>query len=68
MTERRRIKHTLAFEERLAANAQCLKEQAGKLPSGNQRDELERKVRQIETASHINEWLTSPGFQPPKQP
>jgi hypothetical protein len=25
-----------------------------------------RRARQAETASHINEWLTSPGLQPPK--
>jgi hypothetical protein len=24
-----------------------------------------RKIRQLETASHINEWLTSPGLQAP---
>jgi hypothetical protein len=25
-----------------------------------------RRARQAETASHINEWLNSPGPQPPK--
>jgi hypothetical protein len=25
-----------------------------------------RKARQAETAAHINDWLTSPGLQPPK--
>jgi hypothetical protein len=25
-----------------------------------------RKARQAETASHMNEWLTSPGLRPPE--
>ena len=25
-----------------------------------------RRARQAETASHINNWLSSPGLQPPK--
>jgi len=67
MTERLRVKHILTFDERLAAEAKRLKEQAGKLPLGKQRDELVRKARQIDVASHMNEWLSSPGLQPPKQ-
>jgi hypothetical protein len=47
--------------------AQRLREQAKALPPGIERDELIRKARQAETASHLNEWLTSPGLQPPKQ-
>ena len=34
---------------------------------GPQRDLLESKLRQLETASHIDEWLTSPGLQPPEE-
>jgi hypothetical protein len=30
------------------------------------RHDLERKARQAETAAHIDEWLKSPGLQPPK--
>ncbi|MET4520315.1 hypothetical protein ABIB81_009679 [Bradyrhizobium sp. I1.7.5] len=32
-----------------------------------QRDLLERRLRQLETASNIDEWLTSSGLQPPEQ-
>ena len=35
--------------------------------SGPQRDLLKRKLRQLETASSIDKWLTSPGLQPPEQ-
>jgi hypothetical protein len=64
--ERRRIKHTMSFDERLAHRAQRLREQAKTLPPGTERDELIRKARQAETASRVNEWLTSPGLASPK--
>lgn len=36
------------------------------LKPGLQMDELLRKIRQLETALHINEWLSSPELQPPE--
>ena len=38
---------------------------AEKLPQGAERDALMRTARQLETASQMNEWLTSPGLKPP---
>jgi len=64
--ERRRIKHTMSFDERLADQAHRLRDQARTLPPGIERDELIRRARQSETASRINEWLTSPGLASPK--
>jgi len=64
--ERRRIKHTMSFDERLADRAERLRDQAKTLSPGIERDELIRKARQAETASRVNEWLTSPGLAPPK--
>ncbi|WP_342708269.1 hypothetical protein AAFG13_22740 [Bradyrhizobium sp. B124] len=32
---------------------------------GLQRDAMLRKARLVETASHINDWLTSPGLRTP---
>jgi hypothetical protein len=66
MSERRRIKHTETFEQRLAAEAERLKMEAGSLPQGKARDDMMGKARQAETASHMSEWLSSPGLQPPK--
>jgi hypothetical protein len=40
--------------------------EAGKLPPSNERDALFQKARQLETASHLAEWMSSPGLQPPK--
>ena len=62
----RRVKHTCSFEERLAAEAERLREQAKTLPPGKEREELMRKVRLAETASQMNEWLKSPGLEQAK--
>ena len=64
---RRRVKQTQTLKSRLSAEAARLREEAKKLPHGIQREELLRKARQAETASHMSEWLTSPGLQPPKE-
>jgi hypothetical protein len=36
------------------------------LPPGAARDEMIRRARQAEIASHLDEWLTSPGLRPPE--
>ena len=66
MQQRRRHKQTVSLEERLAKEAERLREQAKELPHGLERELLLRKARQAETGSHINDWLRSPGLQPPK--
>jgi hypothetical protein len=63
---RREIKHTKSFDERLADQARRLRDQAKTLLPGRARDELIRRARQAETASRVNEWLTSPGLASPK--
>jgi hypothetical protein len=54
-----------SFENQITAEKSRLETQAAGLPPGPQKDALLKKVRQLETASHVNEWLTSPGLQPP---
>jgi hypothetical protein len=63
---RRRFKHTQSLEERLAEEAKRLREEAKLLPPGAVGEALLRKARQAETGSHMSEWLSSPGLQPPK--
>jgi hypothetical protein len=63
---RPRFIHNANLEERLALEAQFLKEQAEALPPGRDREMLLRRARQTETASHITEWLSSPGLTSPK--
>jgi hypothetical protein len=65
--KRNRVKHVKTFKERLAEEALRFKDAAQKLPPGSHEQELLlRRARQAETASHMNELLTSPGMQPPK--
>jgi hypothetical protein len=45
---------------------EAAKNEAQKLPFGKERDALTRKARQLETASQIDQWLSSPGLKPPE--
>ena len=64
---RQLVKQKTAFEERLAEEARRYKEAAEEQPPGSTaRELLLRRARLAETASHTNEWLKSPGLQPPK--
>jgi hypothetical protein len=64
--QRKRVKHTSTFEERLAEEAIKFKGAAEKQPPGSTaRELLLRRARQAETAAHINAWLRSPGLRPP---
>ena len=64
MQRRRSVSHT--FEENIAAEKAKLEAQLVKLKPGHQMDALRKKIRQLDTASHISDWLSSPGLQPPK--
>jgi hypothetical protein len=63
--ERRHFKQIKSVEEGLSEEAKRLRAEAKLLPPGTERDALIRKARQAEIASRMNEWLTSPGLQPP---
>jgi hypothetical protein len=64
MQRRRSVPHT--FRENIAAEKAKLEAQMAKLKPGHQMDALRKKIRQLDTASHISDWLSSPGLQPPK--
>lgn len=64
--QRRRFKHVLSFPDRLANESERLREEAEKLPHGPEREILLRTARQADIALHVDEWLSSPGLQPPK--
>jgi hypothetical protein len=64
MQRRRSIPHT--FEENIAAEKAKLEAQVAELKPGPQMDALLRKIRQLDTAAHISEWLSSPGLKPPE--
>ena len=56
---------TESLEVRLATEAAKLRKQAQGTPYGIERDRLVRRARQVETGSHISEWLRSAGLQSP---
>ena len=61
------VKQIATFEERLADEARRCKRAAENQPPGSMaRELLLRRARQAETASHINDWLSSPGLASPK--
>ena len=66
MTQRRRFKQKLSFQDRLSAWAKEVLEQANKLRPGPERELLLKKAQQADTAAHMDGWLNSTGLQPPK--
>jgi hypothetical protein len=55
-----------SFGERVTQAAKDLEDQAWRRPPGPERDGLLRRARQMTTASHMQEWLSSPGLRPPE--
>jgi hypothetical protein len=64
MKRRRSAPHT--FEENIAAEKAKLQAQIAQLKPGPHMDVLRKKIRELDTATHLSEWLSSPGLQPPK--
>lgn len=65
MEMRRRFKQVVSLKERLIQQAENLRGQADQV-HGTQREELLRKAREAEMTAHVDDWLSSPGLQPPK--
>lgn len=64
MQRRRSVSHT--FQENIAAEKAKLEAQLADLKPGcSEMDAIRKKIRQLETASHMSEWLSSPGLQTP---
>jgi hypothetical protein len=63
--ERRRFNQVDPLDENLSEQAERLRKEARGTPPGIERDKLLRRARQIETASHVREWLASPGLRSP---
>jgi hypothetical protein len=64
--QRRRFKDTAPLDQRLTEQAERLRKEAKGTPPGIERERLIRQARQAEAASHMQEWLSSPGLQPPR--
>ena len=67
MQKRRRFfRQQTTLQDRVIEWAKEVRDQAAALPPGPDRDMLLKKVRQAETALHLEDWANSPGLQPPK--
>jgi hypothetical protein len=55
-----------SLEEKWSEQAKAYKLKAAEVPPGRERDQLLRLARQLEDASHMNDWLKSAELQPPK--
>ncbi|MGY2903401.1 hypothetical protein [Bradyrhizobium sp. URHC0002] len=60
----RSVPHT--FQDNIAAEKAKLVAQVAKLKPGPAMEALEEKIRQLETALHMDEWLRSPGLKSPE--
>jgi hypothetical protein len=65
MQQRRRFKHQESLEQRLEDEAMRLRAVARATQPSIERDRLLRQARHAETASHMSEWIRSPGLRPP---
>ncbi len=54
-----------ALYERLTEEKARLETKAGQVGPGAVRNKLLEKIRQLDVAAHVNEWLSSPGLRAP---
>jgi hypothetical protein len=66
METRPQVGQVASWNDRMIQEAEKLRNQVKEMPAGIRREELAAKARQAETAAHIDEWLSSPGLQPPR--
>jgi hypothetical protein len=67
MPKRRRFsKQQTTLQDRIIERIKEVRDQAAALPPGPESDMLLKKARQAETALHLEDWVNSPGLQPPK--
>jgi glutathionyl-hydroquinone reductase len=57
---RQRVKHIKSFEQRLLEEAARFRAAAALAQPGTERELLLRRMRQLEDASRMNEWLKAP--------
>jgi hypothetical protein len=55
-----------SFDIRITEEKKRLEAEAARIKPGPAHNELMKKLRQLDVAAHINEWLSSPGLQSPR--
>ena len=58
--KRRRVRQTVALEDRLALRARDDRERARSIPPGKEREDLLSRIRRTGEATRMAEWLTTP--------
>ena len=64
MQRRRHVNYQSSLQDRILAWVTEVRAQAAELPPGPNREALLKKVKQAETAMHLNDLAGSPGLQP----
>lgn len=62
---RNRTKQEFPLKTRLEQAARASREAARTANTDAEREVLLRKARRYEVTAHLDEWLSSPGLQPP---
>jgi hypothetical protein len=62
---RRRFKQDTTLRTRVSRFASDIRHEAEKLPAGQARDELMKKLRSADTALRIDAWASSDELNPP---
>jgi hypothetical protein len=63
---RRRFQQAKSLKQRLVDRVRSLREEVSLLPPGARREGLLRQAREADTAARMDEWLRSPGLEPPE--
>jgi hypothetical protein len=64
--QRRRFKEMGSLQDRLVKFGTDAREKALRLPPGPEQEDMLRKARFADTASHLDGWIGSLELQPPK--
>jgi hypothetical protein len=59
-------KQLTSLQDRLAAWADEVREQAARMAPGPEQDALLKKIAQADKATKLYNWINSPELQPPK--
>jgi hypothetical protein len=60
-------KQTRSFQDRLFKFVADASEKVHSLSAGAERDELLKKIAQVDAAINVDRWANSPELQPPKK-
>ncbi len=66
MPMRRRLMQQTTFQDRVSAWAESVCAQAAVMSLGRERDDLLKKLRRAETATHLQDWADSSGLRSPE--